>query len=149
MARLYRPHIPLSVRLDVVHRQLQRMGKETIVFESETKASQLAGLLRFLAHQLGCEAKDLRLDHDPALCNRQQFRNGRGEIVRYVPDANDPNHLIYRTKADHDIKTRVRGPGAQFSDLALLRREKKRQRPPKPKKKLASRPFPKSERGFR
>jgi hypothetical protein len=55
MARLYRPHIPLAVRIEVVHRQLQRMGKQTVVFEDETKSSQLAGLLRFLAHQLGCE----------------------------------------------------------------------------------------------
>lgn len=128
MARLYRPHIPLVVRIDVVHRQLQRMGKETVVFESETKKSQLDGLLRFLAWQLRCEPADLRLDHDPALCNRQQFHNGRGEIVRYVPDANDPAHLIYRTKADHDIKTRVRGDGAQHSDLALRRIAKRRER---------------------
>lgn len=126
MARLYRPHIPLSVRLDVVHRQLQRMGKQTVVFEQETKASQLAGLLKFLAYQLGCDPKDLRLDHDPALCNRQ--RRGEGRKTRYTPDANDPEHLIYRTHAAHDIKTRIRGDGAQHSDLALRRIAKRRER---------------------
>jgi hypothetical protein len=79
--------------------------------------------------------KDLRLDHDPALCNREQRVYWRGDdvqgmnrIVLYTPAANDPEHLIYRSHADHDIKTRVRGDGAQHSDLALRRIAKRRER---------------------
>lgn len=131
MARLYRPHIPLSVRVQVAYRQLGFTGclAEPDHRTGRVSASwELKRALDALSFLLGCEVKDLRLDHHPALCNRQQFRNGRGEIVRYVPDANDPNHLIYRSHADHDIKTRVRGDGAQHSDLALRRIAKRRER---------------------
>jgi len=65
---------------------------------------------------------------------------------RYHPDANDPQYLIYRSAANHDIKTRVRGDGAQFSDLALIRRQKKRDRPPKEKRPWPKRKFPKRAR---
>lgn len=104
---------PLSVRLDVCHRQLQKMGKATIVFERETKKAQLAGLLRFIAHVLGCEVSDLRLDHDPALILRDYDPTVSDVAARYTPHAHDPNHLLYREKTDHDRKTFGRTPGAE------------------------------------
>ena len=152
MAKLYRPYIPLPVRVKVAERQFRKLFPDEfgyLVTGKQTSGNRLKVLLPHIGAGLGCEVKDLRLDHDPALCNRQQFRNGLGEVVRYVPDANDPEHLIYRTKADHDIKTRIRGQRGQLSDLALLRREKRRQKSSKPKKKWPSRPFPKANRGFR
>ncbi len=164
MARLYRPHIPLEVRCRVALRQLgsdperieRRMLSEHHHSGGIGYAKFLAHLLGELARELGCEVKDLRLDHDPALCNRKQKVHWRGDdvlglnrIVIYTPAANDPEHLLYRTHAAHDIKTRVRGEKGQFSDLALLRREKKRKKPSKRKQKMPSRPFPKIKRSFR
>lgn len=148
MARLPRPYIPLSVKLVVSAFMLFRRGFTFVDFvckDGETRASLLARRLAMLAPLLNCSVKDLRLDHDPALVNRKKIRRG-GVIVGYRPAANDPNFLIYRTAHAHDIKTRVRGDGAQFSDLALARRERRRQKRKqsrRPKKRWASRPFPK------
>lgn len=130
MARLYRPHIPLSVRVQVAERQLDKTADFWMLYcitDFQSAGVRLNFLLFGLSQQLDCEVSDLRLDHDPALCNRVQVRSGLGR-TRYIPDANDPEHLIYRTKADHDIKTRVRGDGAQHSDLALRRIAKRRAR---------------------
>lgn len=89
-----------------------------------------------------CDRSELRLDHDPPLALRPQHRKGLGRKTYYVPDANDPEHLKYRPHGpqhdgSHDVKTRVRGDHGQFSDLALIRREKRRlgkaERKPKPK----------------
>lgn len=74
-----RRHIPVGVRLQVALRQL-------------------AGLL-------GCEVKDLRLDHDPALVLRPL--NTRKTDT--VPPANSPAHLSYLPTLTHDTKTF--GPG--------------------------------------
>jgi hypothetical protein len=92
----------------------------------------LADLLLRLAAKLGCEADALQLDHDPALAARQF--NARTGI--YVPDANDPDHLIYREKHAHLIKTNTRGDGAQHPDRVLIKRERRR-RKGKGVKKLA------------
>jgi hypothetical protein len=43
----------------------------------------------------------------------------------YVPPANDPAFLVYLSKDEHDIETRVRGLGAQRSDLGQRRYNKK------------------------
>lgn len=130
MARLYRPHIPLSVRYAVAARQLNWPVNDDL--------SRLAGygemlklLLPELADKLGCEVSDLRLDHDPALGTRP--KRGEGKRTVYEPAANDPEHLKYRPHGaqfddSHDIKTRVRGPHGQFSDIALIKRERRRER---------------------
>jgi len=79
-----------------------------------------------------------QLDHDPALVNREFNKRNH----RYTPDANDPVYLVYRTKDAHDIKTRVRGDGAQHSDLGLRRKMKRiERRETRPIKKIQSRPF--------
>ena len=56
---------------------------------------------------MDCGIKDLHLDHDPALGARK--RKGEGKKTVYDPPANSPDHLIYREKHDHHIKTNVRG----------------------------------------
>lgn len=153
MPRLYRPHIPLSVRISVAHRQIQKAGRQTAVFEGVTKRSQLDGLLRFLAHCLGCDVSDLRLDHDPPLAARPQERRGLGKKTYYIPEANDPDHLFYRPHGpefagSHLIKTNVRGDNGQHPDRVLIKKAKRLERGPRPKrpsgfkKSAAKRPWP-------
>lgn len=142
--RLPRPHVPLSVRVMVAMRQLGI----TCEVRDGTWSSLLADLLPKLALTLGCEVKELRLDHNPALAVRVKVHNKGGDIIGYIPHANDPDHLIYRTKQNHHIKTNVSGDGAQFPDRVLIKRERRRERPPRarPKKAWPSRPFPKVKR---
>lgn len=106
--------------------------------------------LTLLAELLNCTPADLHLDHDPALAVRLKFiemPNGLtvrgvlvpkgGTVLRYSPDANDPEYLFYRVKAAHDVKTRVRGERGQLSDLSLMKKLRKLDRKrlaPKPKK---------------
>jgi hypothetical protein len=112
--------------------------------------------LEKLAALLDCEVKDLRLDHDPALATRVRWKSGKKTL--YSPDANSPDHLIYREKHDHHIKTNVRGEHGQHPDRVLIKRERRRQkkedaphfRSPfnksEQKRKWASRPFPKGRK---
>lgn len=123
MARLPRKHIPLRVRCEVVSRQL---GIEPPPASADGKALQAR--LAVLAGLLACEVADLRLDHDPALENREKIRDVDGEILRYVPDELDPLHLIYREKHDHHIKTNVRGERGQFADNVIAKRERRREK---------------------
>lgn len=120
----------------------------------------LVSLLPQLAVKLaGSRAAKLHLDHEPALENRQRYADVTG--IHYDPDANDPNHLVYRTVHEHYIKTHVRGDGAQFSDTALAKRERRRQKkktakvrkiesanrwPPKGSRKINNQSTPKSKR---
>lgn len=130
MARLYRPYIPLAVRVAVAERQarIRRIAYSESMFDSD--GARLAYLMRQLFGD-----KPHALDHNPALVNRRRYvRNGK---TFYDPPANDPDYLIYREAgpgSDHDIKTRVRGEHGQHSDLALARIEKRRM-----KKKAAKR----------
>ncbi len=54
------------------------------------------------------------LDHNPALI----LRDFNPRTGKYNPDANDPDHLIYRVVDDHHRKTNVAGDGALRSDTA-------------------------------
>lgn len=142
MSRLPRPYIPLEVRCRAALRQINALniGFRYDIEKKIISAHHLAGgeghgkLLKNLLWHISlahhCAASDLHLDHDPALCNRRlNKRTGR-----YTPDANDPDHLVYRTKDDHGIKTRVRGENGQYSDLALMKRERRRLRKEKPRR---------------
>jgi hypothetical protein len=104
-----------------------------------------------LADAFGCEVSELRLDHDPPLALRPQERRGLGRKTYYTPDANDPEHLFYRPHgaqhaASHDVKTRIRGEHGQFSDIAMIKRQRRRERPAKRKAKIPSRPFQKRKK---
>ena len=146
MPRLYRPYIPIKVRREVAIRQLKKVSEPW--WAVGHSAAPLSYLLWDLAVRLSCKVEDLRLDHDPALATRRRLTL-KGKI-RYIPDANHPDFLIYRTKHGHHIKTNVRGDGAQYPDRVLIKRERKRREgvraKPKPKrkwpsKKIPSRPF--------
>ena len=127
--KLHRPYIPIDVRLKVAERQLGRSWS----IRGQSPKERLRLMLKLLfANQ------PFQLDHDPALVNRKFNKRNH----RYTPDANDPDYLIYRTKDAHDIKTRVRGDGAQHSDLGLRRKMKRiERRETRPIKKIPSRPF--------
>lgn len=162
--RLYRPHIPILVQLEVAERQLGGPPGTGVIagmlygdldIEKDFSAKKwLAVFLGCVASDFGCTVKDLRLDHDPPLGARK--RRGEGKKTVYTPAANDPDHLFYRPHGpqftgSHDVKTRIRGDHGQYSDLTLIKRERKRLAQPKPKKtwkrqpkrKWPSRPFPK------
>lgn len=154
---LLRSYIPLDVRLRVVMRQLtcgQELIEETVAKAKRTRTVGvvLADRLAQFANQLGVLVKQLHLDHDPALENRQKvYRHGHAglrEHIGYIPDELSPDHLFYRVGgyrgSEHDIKTRVRGERGQFADNVIAKRERKRQRrltKPKRKHKWASRPL--------
>ncbi len=144
MAKLPRPHIPLNVRCIIAMRQLG----ETCEVRDRSWSRLLADLLFRLSSKLGCEPKELRLDHDPPLAVRKIVYSMTGQFVRYIPDANDPDHLIYRTAHNHHIKTNVRGDGAQFPDRVLIKRERRRRKgsTKKPGAKIKSRPLKSSNR---
>jgi hypothetical protein len=125
MMRLPRPHIPLAVRCFVVERQLIRFDQAKVV---ETLRNIRPMGMRL---KVGIEALKLifgweavHLDHQPALALRKLNRR----TGMYTPDANDPDHLLYREADAHRIKTLVRGDGAQFSDRALIKRQKRQAR---------------------
>lgn len=133
--RLHRPYIPIAVRLRVAIRQLFQAG---VPWVGDYRESASAGLLRALAALREVLGGNLHLDHDPALVNRMRRTLPSGEVV-YSPDANDHRHLVYRSEVDHDIKTRVRGDGAQRSDLGQRRYLKRvaRNRQPKAAKRTS------------
>jgi len=122
--KLPRPYIPIPIRIKVARRQLRGFGASDALMtraHGERPEVYLDRLLTGLSLYFENLFRPLQLDHDPALCNRK-FSPRTG---KYKPDANDPRFLIYRTKLDHDFKTRVRGDGAQLSDLALRRKFKR------------------------
>lgn len=123
--KLLRPHIPIRTQCIVALRQLGEMWPEEVLSSRSNKAVLLDDLLKRLSEMTGAE--DLQLDHQPALALREKvFRNG--VHIEYRPHSCDPEYLIWRDKHAHRIKTIVRGDGAQFSDLALIRRQKRRER---------------------
>lgn len=136
--KLFRPYIPYDVRVTVAARQAIAAG--VYPRECEIGCWPYTRQLRELLYVLFGDER-VHLDHDPPLMLRSVQRNKNGEIIKYLPDANDPEFLIYRTAEDHDIKTRVRGDGAQHSDLGLRRKNKNiaANRNNKPKQKIAQR----------
>ncbi len=151
MPRLYRPAIPVEVKVRVALRQLGEMFPDDAIKAALGKRGRLGGLLEQklseLAKLLGCEVQDLRLDHDPPLGARPQERRGLGK-TRYIPDANDPEHLKYRPHGpqfdgSHLIKTNVRGDHGQHPDRVLIKKQRRIERGPRPKRgpKIRSRGF--------
>lgn len=141
-----RPAIPVSTKLAVAGRHLIDAGVNIFAdyfrVDGETHSMLLERRLVRLADCLGCPRKDLRLDHDPPLRWRRYDPRVKNVAARFQPNANSPEHLIYRTKEDHHRKTNIRGDGAMFADRVLIARERKRENPkPKRKYKWASRPL--------
>ena len=101
----------MHVRLKVAERQASERGLHS---DEKKLVPRLKALLRLLFGDAACD-----LDHDPPLMLRG--KRLRGHRTFYIPDANDPAHLVYRLTEDHRIKTFVRGDGAQRSDMAQRR----------------------------
>lgn len=158
-----RPHIPLSVRVQVAERQLHESNPTFWAFYvSALKGPEriaapwtLTRRLRVLLGELFPDG-EYQLDHDPALILRW-FSKGSG---KYSPRANNPDYLIYRSRPDHQQKTTGRKPGAlrtvttKGSDIGLktkfARLERKKTKPPARRiysdRKIASRPFQKGRK---
>ncbi len=164
MARLYRPYIPISVRVQVAERQMQEAKKTGNLFWGvylgAVRAAEEMGTPWTLGRRLRVLLGELfphgeyQLDHDPALEQRKVVkRNSMGETY-YSPMANDPNHLVYRTTAAHLFKTTGRKPGAEKtvtskgSDVWLGKKFRRLEGKTKPRRKvkIRSRPFQKGER---
>lgn len=115
--RLPRPYVPLAIRVAVIERQLLEVGIPPPI----ASGSLSVRLYEMLWERFG--AIKVELHHRPALVNRRRKRNGD-----YDPPANHPDYLIYLPKAEHIIETRVRGIGAQLSDLGQARKRKRKER---------------------
>lgn len=105
--------------------------------------------------QLGLEPHEVELDHDPALA----LRPIDPETGDTIPPANDPRYLVWRTKADHAVKTTGRKGGSRKGDQAngdiqrvakvkriLQRNNTDPDKPLRQKRTIPSRPFPKREK---
>ena len=155
MGRLLRPYIPLSVRVRVAERQFIEAEPRMVGYAGgRTLKSRLAFLLSWLATRIGCKVTDLRLDHDPALGAREKVFK-RGVHVDYIPAANDPDSLRYRPhdpefEGSHLIKTNHAGDHGQHPDRVLIKKQRRIERGPKPKRgpKMQSRGFDRVSRPF-
>lgn len=152
MPRLYRPHIPLSVKCAVAERQVFALNLWMNNFGVPMSIEQyhqsgyiklanfrhrLEDILGLLAGHFRCQVSDLRLDHNPPLGAR--VRSGEGKGTVYDPDANDPAHLLYRPhgpefEGSHLIKTNVRGEHGQHPDRVLIKKHKRLEMGPRPKR---------------
>ncbi len=118
--RLPRPYIPLRVREQVIDRQIKAAGFRS-TWSIKYVGSAAVRVKWKLQEFFG---EPVELHHRPALVNRPRIKwSGR-----YVPDANDPDYLVYLPATDHDIETRVRGQHGQHSDLGLARKRKRKER---------------------
>lgn len=131
MPRLYRPYVPLAVRVLVAEQQLTEVSR--LAAPTTPVGVRLAWLLEVLARKIGCAVANLRLDHDPPLAARPKFRRGLGKKTHYVPPANSPDHLLYRPhgaefEGSHLVKTNVRGDHGQHPDRVLIKKERRRTR---------------------
>ena len=148
-----RPHVPLKIRLAVLERQafIDREFKNEMErrfcwdwYKCSVRGTSTAHRIKWLLMALFLDGK-AELDHDPALCLRKIDK----KTGRYIPDANNPNHLVYRVREEHLHKTTGRRPNSERtvtskgSDLWLRKKWKKLESPKKSKSRLQSRGFPK------
>ena len=131
--KLPRPYIPLAKRVLVARRQMHEGGMTVLGimltnYYGKTPREELRQQLFALFGN-----NEVHLDHDPPLATREKIRRN-GKVVRYKPDANDADFLIYRNADAHRTKTNVRGDGAQYPDRVLIKKIRRIERP-KPKKK--------------
>jgi hypothetical protein len=115
MTLRFRPHVPIAVRVAVALRQVRECTLPPLRIGTADSA-----YLKVLLYVL-FDNRPAHLHHRPALVNRP-WNKRRGD---YDPPANDPDHLFYLEVDEHGIETRVRGIGAQRSDLGQARYLKK------------------------
>jgi hypothetical protein len=128
--KLPRPYIPLQTRIVVAGRQYsdQRLPWNEIHIAWPKKI-----VLEYMLNRL-FGGQPYHLDHEPSLAVRKKIRDKNGVVIRYSPDANDPDFLVYRRAEDHKLKTNVRGDGAQYPDRVRIKKIRRIERP-KPKQK--------------
>jgi hypothetical protein len=159
-ARRPRPPIPLFTRLVVAARTALDLPPEfALAIARDAKAHGCMGewlevLLGQAAHQMGCPVSELRFDHEPALRVRPYNPKIKNVACRFIPPANDVASIILRPhspeyEGSHHVKTVVRGDHGQYSDVVLIKRERRRERgKKKPRSKIAARkqPWPKGRK---
>ena len=138
--RLYRPHIPWSVREQVIDRQMAAAGFLCCMVAQY--ASSAERRVRWKLKEF-CAGRAVELHHRPALCNRTRSTIYTTGPLAYIPAANDPDYLVYLLAGageEHDIETRVRGQHGQLSDHGVARKRKRKERKAKrPKRRWPSR----------
>lgn len=148
-ARRPRPPITTWAKLVAAYRDARRESRSTATFRAEmafrnrTARRALASLLGEIAVKIGCEPSELCCDHEPALRVRDYNPRIKDVAARFTPNANDPDYLHWRPQGStyegsHHIKTNVRGEHGQYSDVVLIKRERRREerkRKPRPKKR--------------
>lgn len=82
-----------------------------------------------------------KFDHRPPL--RLRAVNEAG--TDYDPPQHSADHIDALCQAEHDRRT-FKGVGAQRSDAVNIARERRRDRPPKPKRQWKSRAFQKGSK---
>ena len=152
-----RPHIPLSVCVQVAERQVKASGSALWPIYLSAQAINpwpLGQRLRILLNDLFGD-KLYQLDHDPALILRKYRNDARMKPPdRYTPNANNPAHLVYRDTADHLQKTTGRKPGAERtvttkgSDIGIKTKFARLKRPKRRKQKISARKNPWPKRKF-
>lgn len=129
---------PLPVQIEVARETLRDIGAYSIALQDDRKPHKqfLDGLLNAVAWHIGCQRADLRLDHDPMLRVRK-YRPRRGTPIAawYSPHAHDRRYLKWRPQppqfeGSHHVKTYVRGERGQYSDVALAKRQRRREKDP-------------------
>lgn len=84
-------------------------------------------------------------DHEPAL----RLRNVNRRRTDYVPAQLDPRYIVARCPSSHDAKTHGTGATTAGTDTGKIKKERKRDRAPKPKRQWQSRGFDKTKtKGF-
>lgn len=161
-----RPHIPLSVRVEVAERQVKGLAEASIIpsiwwsiyqaaaHEGLSMRSRLASLLGRMSEVVG--VAKFELDHFPALILRDfKVDRRKPQAAWYSPSANDPDFLLYRPQQDHQQKTTGRKPGAlrtvtsKGSDIGLKTKFARLERKStKRTAKIPSRPFSTQKRKF-
>lgn len=122
-----RLHIPIAVKREVAKRQagICQCGCNTPIWNETGKCL-------------------VQWDHDPALRIRDINRRG----TDYIPPQLDPAHIVARCPVSHHKKTRGTGATTAGTDVGAIKKLRKRERKPKPKRPIPSRPFSKQHRPF-
>jgi hypothetical protein len=87
---------------------------------------------------------ETHFDHEPALRLRQINRRG----TDYIPPQHSIPHLDARCPASHRVKTSGSGATTAGTDAGKIKKERKRGKPPKPKRRWGSRPMKTGAKGL-
>jgi hypothetical protein len=168
MKRVRPPQPGLAVRVAVAERQFGETREIWEVLQYTAildrcarigKRLSLAKRLKWLLSRIfedGANVAPHALDHDPALVLREYDPTIEDIASRYQPHAHSVEHLVYRSKPDHQQKTTGRKPGAartvtiKGSDVGLAAKFRRLENAKKKRTaKIATRKQPWPKRKFR